>query len=240
MGATYYRNRYGNRYGNRGGKVPAGKRREITNKYAGECAGPGGCGGFVSAREGLAVMEVGATEWYTRHSRSVLVGWIGKPSYVGGCPPIVVKLADPPPPVPTSEQITVTWRKTGRDVILLPNEVAARLRVEIQNGWHEWVEHADGVSKPFTADSWVGQVTIAIAAAFAASPVPTELDGHDRASAAMRRQHAAEHRCARGVSVAGVGDWDADERDWINHPQHAYLHVHATPEPDGNNFRYGG
>ncbi len=138
----------------------------------------------------------------------------------------------------TVEQVRVHLDHMGREVITVPDEVAVRLRQKIDAGWTEIPGVADGYSRPFALDSWVGRVTDTILAAYAASPVPDGIDDKPRnrgwsdVEAAQRSRERAGKYHYMGVFIVGESAWDEAGRWWahdVRDPQHKRLSVHANP-----------
>lgn len=129
--------------------------------------------------------------------------------------------------------VEVTYDNMGREVIVIPDEIALAMNAEIRHGWREIPDVADGYSRPFSPDHWMFKVTSMIMATYAASPVPElceQFDERDRESAVGRR-HVAAHPAGPQmiVFIVGRGDWNADARWWRDYPANKDLHVQGNP-----------
>lgn len=139
----------------------------------------------------------------------------------------------------TVGDVTVTVDQIGREVLVLPDAVVARLRAEIRDGWREIPDVNDGYSRPFPPGSWVHRTTMTLLAAYTASLIPVELAGRRRGQAQRDRQAAAEYGCLSWSIVARSG-WDAARR-WWTEPDDPGWHVPGCPHRrDNGDVQYRG
>jgi hypothetical protein len=80
-------------------------------------------------------------------------------------------------PVPelTAEDITITVDNMGREVIVIPDAVAAELGHEVRRGWREFRGEANGESRRFAPGTWAYRTTDLIMTVFAESTVSETL-----------------------------------------------------------------
>lgn len=152
-----------------------------------------------------------------------------------------------------AEDVRVVADRMGREVIVIPDEVAIGLREQIKDGWKEIPDVGHGYSRPFPADSWVAQSTWTIMQAYADSAVPDGISTQARrpgmlsdADGARREREFARTGSQMVVSIVGESGWDDATRWWAGgaYAEHAHLHLPGTPSLSdrlsGNAIEYSG
>lgn len=147
--------------------------------------------------------------------------------------------APEPPPVHIPEHvdldpadIEVTWDRSGRDVIVVPDDVARAMRARVQKGWKEWRGQAFGESIRFHPGHWMYDITVKILAAYGDSPVPSTETGSDIGWAEGARRRArgdGGFQPEATVPIVGRSGWDPETRDWVDYQGNIDLHVGAYP-----------
>lgn len=147
-----------------------------------------------------------------------------------------VEVIDPDNPTPADVEYTIDPAdvavyadKMGREVIVIPDDVARALRREINRGWCEIPGVADGYSRKFPEGTWVYAAVQVILAAYAASDIPDVRDdrAHDQAAAA--RQWAGGDWPHTYAFIVGESGFDATEAWWRDYDNTTDLHLHANP-----------
>ena len=136
-------------------------------------------------------------------------------------------------PVLTAADVTVTVDQLGRDTIVIPDAVAAELRKQVNQGWREIPDMADGYSRPFAPGSWTYETTTLIIDAYAASEPPAELSEEDAETARRNRRWASgDHARLSAVFIIGRSGWDPATRWWaqdVRSDAHKALSVPGYP-----------
>jgi hypothetical protein len=135
-------------------------------------------------------------------------------------------------PVPelTAEDITVTVDNMGREIIVIPDAIAAEIAHEVRRGWREFRGLADGESRQFAPGTWMHRTTELIMTTYAAStpaealtlwPEPdTTGQSHPRRTHAEHARIDRERASGPGGSLAGAAfiigrsGWDFAARWW--------------------------
>jgi hypothetical protein len=112
----------------------------------------------------------------------------------------------------TFEHITATTDRLGRDVLVIPDDAAAALRLAVLDGWTEVGDVNAGTSRPLRKGTWANQATAALSLALVAGGQPAA-------------QHwAAKWREVRAF-VVGTSGWNAADRWWCGYPDTDTLRV---------------
>lgn len=135
-----------------------------------------------------------------------------------------------PAPELTAEDITVTVDNAGREIIVIPDAVAAELAHEVRRGWREFRGQADGESRRFAPGTWAYRTTDLIMSVYTASepaealsmwPEPDQTGRtHPRLSHAERARIDRERAtggngCLAGAAfIIGRSGWDTAARWW--------------------------
>jgi len=130
-----------------------------------------------------------------------------------------------PPLTPADIHLAVDW--FGRDVIVVPDEIARRMEREREDGWHEFIGHAAGESRLFPAGTWMYEAITTLMDAYAASPIPDGLNDPDTNRAAGDRNVAGK-RWHLWPSIVGESDWDDTTQAWRDYPNNTDLHVFGS------------
>ncbi len=135
--------------------------------------------------------------------------------------------------------VTVTIDRFGREVVVIPDGVAAALTAEIQDGWTEYTSIRFGESRRFGPDTWVYQTTVTLLKAFAASAAPTGLDDD-----ATWRVERARTFAAQGVelyaAIVSASGWHCDDRTWHDYEYTRDLRIQRSIHRRGPDYRYEG
>lgn len=136
-------------------------------------------------------------------------------------------------PVPElrAEDISIVVDACGREVILLPDSVAAELAYEVRRGWRESrSEDQTGESRPFAPGTWAFRTIDLIMTTYATSEVPEALAlwpepdhtgklfpplSHERRAQVDRERATGPGGYLAGAAfIIGRGGWDAGMRWW--------------------------
>lgn len=116
------------------------------------------------------------------------------------------------------EDILVTADNADRLVVVLPDEVAAWLAAERNDGYKDFLG-AGGESRIFPAGSPVNNALSRILAAVA-----------ERATEERDRMEAACYHVTYAM-IVGHSDWNPDTRWWVDYRNHRHLHVGGSIHP---------
>lgn len=152
-----------------------------------------------------------------------------------------------PPPVLAATDVTITVDDMGREIIVLPDPVAAELAYEVRRGWRELPDDY-GESRQFAPGTWAYTTIALILATYAASPVSETLtlwpepDDTGRLMPPLTHaERARRHRerasgpyadAAGSLFIIGRTGWDFRARWWaldVRSLGHKALHPYGYP-----------
>lgn len=154
-------------------------------------------------------------------------------------------------PVPElrAEDITITVDSLGREIVVIPDAIAAELAYEVRRGWREWNrEEQAGESRPFAPGTWAHRTTDLILTTYATSEISETLTTWPEPDhtgklfpplsrerrAQVNREHATGPAAtlAGAVFIIGRGGWDFRARWWayeVTSLAHKALHPRGYP-----------
>lgn len=135
--------------------------------------------------------------------------------------------------------VTVTLDQHGREVIVIPDGVAAAISAEVHDGWTECKGMMYGESRRFEPGTWMYDTTVTLLNAFAASAAPTGLDDQGTWMVNRDREEAARGTTLHAL-IVGVSGWDTTDKTWKDHEETWYLRVHGRIHLRGTDYRYEG
>jgi hypothetical protein len=124
--------------------------------------------------------------------------------------------------VSTTFEITVTADHLARPVVVIPDEIAHRLRVAALKGWIDTPGIGHGASEDFPADHWVARVAHTILTAVAEQ-------AHDATTL-----QDAKYKRFYGF-VVGESGWDSTTHAWKD-----YCNTSALRVPGAIHTSYDG
>lgn len=142
-------------------------------------------------------------------------------------------MAPDPSLILRSTEVTVTYDRIGREVIVIPDTIAAYMTAQVAEGWQEARGLATGNSRRFTPFVHMFHLASGLMSIYAASPVPAGA-GLNLAHAGRDRDHAARG-WSLWPSIVGASGWDAANRWWTDYKATAHLHPMGSPH-----YRPGG
>jgi hypothetical protein len=135
-----------------------------------------------------------------------------------------------PPPELVAADITIAVDNMGREVVVVPDAVAAELSYEVRRGWLEDRDGIYGESRRFAPGTWAYTTTVLILATYAASPIsetitrwPEPDHGGKLFTPLTHEQQAVRHReraagprgeAAGSLFIIGRTGWDFRARWW--------------------------
>jgi hypothetical protein len=150
-------------------------------------------------------------------------------------------------PVPElrAEDITVTVDNSGREIIVIPDAVAAELAYEVRRGWRESrSEDQSGESRKFAPGTWAYRTTDLIMTTYATSEVSETLTmwpekdhshlsfpplTHERRAQVDRERATGPGGYLAGAAfIIGRGGWDFGSRWWA-YDVRSLAHRSLTP-----------
>ncbi|SDT74228.1 hypothetical protein [Actinoplanes derwentensis] len=139
-------------------------------------------------------------------------------------------MTEPGPPL-TTDQVRVAYDRDGHQALLVPDEVAARIRAEITDGWSPHFGTLPGPVRVFTSGTWTYTTVTTIMWALAACPIPEGL-GHDQYMDALTNRFSAAHGLTLWPPIISADDWNEQTRT-PDAPVDPDLHVvgpHLCPD----------
>ncbi|SDT74221.1 hypothetical protein [Actinoplanes derwentensis] len=141
-----------------------------------------------------------------------------------------------PVPTLTPDRILITTKADGREVVIVPDEIARRMEHERKDAWREFPGRAGGESRPFPTGTWMYDTFSTLITAYGDSPIPEGLNLRNWSWAMADRWWAVAHYPELRVPVVGEGDWNPDTRTWRDFNANVDLHpigtVHMIPGKD--------
>lgn len=135
-----------------------------------------------------------------------------------------------PAPELTAADVVVTCDNNGREIIVIPDAIAAELAAEVRRGWREFRGEANGESRRFAPGTWAYRTTDTIMSAYTASAIPEALAmwpekdhshlnfpplTHERRAQVDRERASGGNGYLAGSAfIIGRSGWDFDARWW--------------------------